>query len=179
VLGDRNNFEVDSRNTSELRGLVHFDLSDIPTNAIITSATLYLYPKDDQTGQITYLYRVTRSWSETTATWNVPWTSPGGDFDSSIAYALYRNEQKNCALSLDITSLVQLWTSNVYPNYGILLYAVGSNQVIQYTAKENTGNAVEAPKLAITYNQGNNRHTQFASAVENFLKWLGSIFGFY
>ena len=54
--------------------LVKFDLSSLPANATVASAHLklyYFYNNDgDPAGQTFYAYRVTSSWSESTASWN-------------------------------------------------------------------------------------------------------------
>ena len=92
---------------------------------------------------------MTSSWSENTATWQT-WTTPGGDFDSSISYFTYLPEQNNCMLTMDITSLVRLWVNGTYSNYGLMLYSTGPNHIISYVSKEDS-TASERPKLEILY----------------------------
>jgi hypothetical protein len=172
-FGAETKMEVRPDNGADRRGLVRFDLSDIPAGATITSATLYLFPIDEKTGQTTYLYRVTSSWTELTASWNSPWTTPGGDFDPNVAYASYLNQQKNCSLSLDFTSLVQQWVNGTYPNYGLLLFATGPNHTIQYQSKEKTDKPEEAPRLSITFTTGASRDGTLTRAFIDFFDWLG------
>jgi hypothetical protein len=143
-------FRVRPNNNSERRGLVRFDLSAIPANAIITSADLYLYETRAIPGQTTYLYRVTRTWSEASVTWNSPWTTHGGDFDKSIAFASFRPNHINCMVTLDLTDLVQRWVSGTYPNYGVLLYSTGPNRSIVYVSKENLI-LEQRPRLNVSY----------------------------
>jgi hypothetical protein len=149
INGADNKFEVRPDNGADRRGLLRFDLSSVPANATVTSATLYLYEGGNKTGQTTFVYRVTSSWNESTATWNT-WTVPGGDFDSSMAYFAYLPEQGNCMLTIDITNLVQAWANGTYNNYGVLLYSTGPNHIISYTSKEDT-NSSAWPKLYIVY----------------------------
>jgi hypothetical protein len=149
VNGADNKFEVRPDNGADRRGLLRFDLSSIPANATVTSATLYLYEGSNKTGQITYIYRVTSSWNEATANW-VTWSVPGGDFDSSTAYFTYLPNQSNCMLTMGITSLVQAWVNGNYNNYGMMFYSTGPNHIISYTSKED-GNSNEWPKLDIVY----------------------------
>ena len=55
------------------RGLLEIDLGSIPSNAIINSATLYLYGVDLNPltkSNASYLRRVTDSWREDQVTWN-------------------------------------------------------------------------------------------------------------
>jgi hypothetical protein len=177
-FGFETKMEVRPDNGADRRGLVRFDLSDIPLGSTITSAILYLYPTDEKNGQTTYLYRVNSAWTETTATWNTPWVLPGGDFDTTIPYAFYLNEQKNCALSLNLTYLVQQWVDGTYPNEGIILYATGPNHIIQYTTKEDTGKIEQAPRLAITFSAGFSRQNTLQSVLTGFFDWLGRNLGF-
>ncbi|HZJ21908.1 MAG TPA: DNRLRE domain-containing protein, partial [Anaerolineales bacterium] len=147
--GTDNAFEVRPDNSADRRGLVRFDLSSIPSNATITSATLYLYSLDSKTGQTTSLYRVTSNWNENTATW-LSWTLLGGDFDSSTAHLNFTPDQNNCMLTMDIASLVRAWVNGSYPNYGLMLYSRGPNHTIKYSSKED-GTASRQPKLDIVY----------------------------
>ena len=141
--------EIRPDNSADRRGLLKFDLSSIPSNATITSATLYLYEKDNKSGQTTFIYRVTSGWNENTATWS-SWSSPGGDFDNSVSYFTFIPNQQNCMLTLDITNLVRLWVNGTYPNHGLILYSTGPNHIIRYFTKED-GTASERPKLDISY----------------------------
>ena len=147
--GSDNQFEVRPDRGADRRGLLKFDLSAIPANATISSATLYLYENGNKTGQTTYIYRVTSDWTESTVTWNT-WSTPGGDFDSSTAYFAYLPEQGNCMVTLDITNLVQTWSRGTHPNYGLMLYSIGPNHIISYSSKE-SGKPGESPRLDVIY----------------------------
>jgi hypothetical protein len=150
--GSETTFRVRSNNNAERRGLVRFDLSGIPANATVTSAKLYLYETRQISGQTTYLYRVTHTWSEGLVTWNSPWTIHGGDFDKSIAFASFLPNQLNCMVTLDLTDLVQRWVNGTYPNYGVFLYTTGPNRSIIYSSKENPV-AQQRPRLDVSYTQ--------------------------
>lgn len=142
-------FEVRPENGADRRGLIKFNLSEIPANTSILKATLYLYEKRSNLEQTHHLYRVTTQWQEYEANW-LSWITPGGDFDSSISYANFVPHQTECMLTIDITNLVQLWVNGAYPNYGFMLYATGSNQVISFSSKENNRES-EWPRLVIEY----------------------------
>jgi hypothetical protein len=157
-----------------MRGLLRFDLSDIPAGASVTSARFYLVPQDDRTGQATYLYRLTSGWSESSATWSSPWLEPGGDFGDSFSYAQILNEQKNCAIEVNITGLVQAWVDGDFPNYGILLSTEGSNPPMRYTAKEDSANPEEAPRLLVSYTTGSRQSPDFFAFLWD---WLGAFLG--
>lgn len=141
--------EVRPDNDADSRGLIKFDLSSIPANSTVTSATLYLYEHDSKDGQMTYIYRVTSNWSENSATW-LNWSLLGGDFDSGISHFTFIPAQNNCRLTMDITNLVQAWVNGTYQNFGLMLYSIGPNQTINYTSKED-GTASQRPKLNIVY----------------------------
>jgi hypothetical protein len=92
---------------------------------------------------------VTSDWNESTVTWN-SWASPGGDFDSGNSHFSFIPDQKDCMVTLDITTLVQAWVNGTFDNYGLMLYSLGSNGIITYSSKED-GTASRRPKLDITY----------------------------
>jgi hypothetical protein len=115
----------------------------------VTQAKLYLYEKDQKLDQITYIYKVISSWFEDSVTWNDPWITAGGDFDSSQAYASFLPNQTSCMLEIDLTSLVQEWVNGI-PNYGFMLYSTGPNHILRYSSKENAA-LEEHPRLDITY----------------------------
>lgn len=130
-----------------------FDLSSIPANAVITNATLYIYTSDSNAGVTISLYRVTTPWSETMATWNTPWTNPGGDFDNLVSYGTFIPSTNNCMVTLNLTSLVAQWINGTYPNDGILLRAEGVNHAFRFVSKEETVNLNYRPRLNITFLQ--------------------------
>lgn len=147
-FGSDDRIDVRPDNGADRRGLIKFDLSSIPSNSTITSATLYLYSHDNKDGQTTFIYRVKSNWSENSVTW-LSW-SLGGDFDSGTSYFTFPPAQSNCMLTLDITSLVRAWVNGTYQNHGLMLYSTGPNHTIRYTSKED-GTASQRPKLNIVY----------------------------
>jgi len=150
-MGSLPMIQVRADQGADRRGVVRFDLSDIPQGAVVTSARLYLYTRNLSSEQITYLYRITHEWSEDSATWNVPWANPGGDFDESIAYGFFVPYQTNCYISLDLTALVQMWVDGQSPNYGILLYSVGKYHTVEYASKEDQTRPVTSPLLDVIF----------------------------
>jgi hypothetical protein len=150
IFGATNRLYVRANNSADYRALLRYDLSAIPANADITGAKLYLTGNNTASDQVIYVYRVTAPWSEGTTTWQ-SWTNPGGDFDSSLAYALFVPTQANCALEIDLTDLVQQWVDGSLPNYGVLLYATGSDRSFSFYSKDDPANIERAPKLNVTY----------------------------
>lgn len=150
TLGSKKTFTARSGAIPDERGLLRFDLSAIPANATITSATLYLYELDDRAGVVAQLYRVTTPWTESTATWNSPWITPGGDF-STDSYSSFLVDHKNCMASINLAALVQDWVSQKYPNYGFMIYMTGQNHKFEFVSKEEDGNLEQRPRLSISY----------------------------
>ena len=144
--------------TYNLRGLVKFDLSSIPTNATIKSATLYLYsdPKPNTGNQIDanfgtanglYLQQVTSAWAINTVSWfNQPSVSTGNQI--SIAHTA----QTKLDVSLDVTAHVASMVNN-NANYGWLLRL--QNEVTYnsriFVSSRNPTYPDKRPKLVVVY----------------------------
>lgn len=95
--------------------LVQFDLSSIPANATIDSATVTLWDWINLGSGAVDAHRVTAAWSEGTVTWN----SFQNAYDPAIA-ASFSNGSAGSAVSFDLTTLVQSWYAGA-PNNGIAL----------------------------------------------------------
>lgn len=74
-----------------LRTVMSWDISAIPSNATITNATMTLYENssNDTTSGSTNvtleLRKLSTAFTESSVTWQSPWTTAGGDFDASPA----------------------------------------------------------------------------------------------
>ncbi|MBW2984965.1 DNRLRE domain-containing protein, partial [Candidatus Woesearchaeota archaeon] len=147
------------------RGLVEFNLSDIPSQAIIENATLELYVTGKGTGSpVINLYRINNSWTEGTgigettddgATWNsrngsLNWDAAGGDYDEKI-WANTTLYDKDMWYSWNIAELVQNWVNGSYPNYGLMLKDVTLATVVWSFASSDNINSTIRPKINITY----------------------------
>jgi hypothetical protein len=151
------------------RGLISFDLSSIPANASITSATLTLAREgsDNRTQPTTIgIYRPGNTWNNT-ATWNIRqtgtnWTSSGGDwFDlnniaqgttpySEVTYPLNTASDAN----FDVKTLVQKYINGTYPNTGFFLKATETNSTYLAFHSMESLTAAKRPKLVINYTTG-------------------------
>ncbi|GEM_PF-1051161 len=80
-----------------------------------------------QPGQYMDLYRVTRDWSESQATWNYArsgqsWAQPGGDYGEWLGQSEITQGCDHCFYpSVDVTAQVQRWVDGVEDNFGFLL----------------------------------------------------------
>jgi hypothetical protein len=149
--GGESTINIRPEYNGEMHALLRFDLSGIPEGATITSATLYLNGLDENNGHDNSVYLLTTAWDEESATWNYPWSVPGGDFDDQVLLASFEMGQYGCAIPIDLTDLVTGWTNGTYENYGILISASGPRSIAHYVSKEDPVNLDQRPRLAITY----------------------------
>lgn len=140
------------------RGLLQFDLSSIPNNATITSATLSLYADNSASvgysGQPTYgssnagwLQRITSSWGLNTVTWN---TQPTTTTTNEVPLAQSTLTSEN--YTLNVTQLVSDIMSSGN-NYGFEI--LQQNESTPYQSlifgSSTNSNASLHPKLQICY----------------------------
>jgi hypothetical protein len=143
---------VPPQTSKKIRALVRFDLSSIPSNATIGSATfsIYLYGCGiySQTIDDLNIGRNKGSWEESTVNWsNKP------SFDTSTVL----NKTAPCSSddqyhNYSIKSFVEGWMAGTFPNYGIVLYgdeAPSESWIKFFSPKED--NTRPDPKLVINY----------------------------
>jgi hypothetical protein len=115
---------VASEENENARIVIHFDLGGwVPGGDSITQAMLYLYHYrgGNYTGSRTIdVYSLTSAFNESTATWNSPWTTPGGDYDSGIGVSAEVPEEWGNWVSWDVTEILKNRWNNV-TNCGFLL----------------------------------------------------------
>ena len=119
------------------RGLVQFDLSNIPKNPPVTAAVLKItfYKLSGVRNKVKLdlirIHRLVRPWDEKSASWNKSlaedeWLNKGGDFDPAPVASSYFTEDmtgdpSDKPMEFDITSTVQGWQSGAFPNFGLAL----------------------------------------------------------
>lgn len=143
------------------RGLVQFDLSSIPANATISAAVLELRETTTYGSTRTIaLHRVTRSWSESQATWSVAasgtdWTTAGGDFTPASTAATSLTWDGILGWdSWNVTSDVQAFVNGSQQNYGWLIkdQSEDSSQAYWFFhSREEADPSDYRPKLTISY----------------------------
>lgn len=136
------------------RAVIKFDLSAL-SGCTITSAILTLWESHTSgfTRQID-VHRLTSSWVESTATWNSPWATTGGDFDA-MAVANF-----TCVWTgvlddnqVDLTNSVKDFVDGSYTNHGWLLKMATEDATQQswgFHSKE-TATSSKMPLLSVTY----------------------------
>jgi hypothetical protein len=132
--------------------MLKFDLSGIPTNALILDAELQLYMFNSVGGNLPIsAYEIRSSWSEGGTTWNSPPVSDIIPVDTTLVGTGvgYKN--------WDITTSVQSWVANPSANYGLKLQ---SDQELWYWSKQFYSSDAEnslRPKLVIHFAQLKNQ----------------------
>jgi hypothetical protein len=114
--------------------LFRFDLSVLPTNAIINDVSLGLTNTKNPKGDSFDLHRLLSSWSESEATWNnrfvsVAWAAGGAqagtDFITSPSASAAVGSGVTLFNSPVLTSDVRAWILNPGTNFGWILMATG------------------------------------------------------
>ncbi|MFT5408799.1 MAG: putative repeat protein (TIGR01451 family) [Verrucomicrobiales bacterium] len=153
--------------------IIRFDLSSIPANAIITSASMRLNKAEgDGTVGSVAVHRLLASWLENESTWNnratgSPWTTAGGDYDLTPAAVTAMGGTG--FHTWDLTNLVQDWIDGT-ENNGLLLKQLnegveGSNR---FDTREN-GTAANRPRLTVNYSVSAGTATTTDLAVSSML----------
>jgi RHS repeat-associated protein len=153
-----------------MRGLLGFDVRDIPQDATITDARLSLWGYWSSSDPSTIgVHRVTAAWDEGTAfqdcagtgaSWDearggVRWTSPGGDFDPAPAATIAKAAGQTGWDTWNVTSLVGQWAAGDVPNHGILVKIAddvsGPFRAYTYYSDDHGITPSLRPKLEISY----------------------------
>ena len=129
-------------------GLVEFDLSALPSNAAVTSATLSLYHVVNRCQGCRYdVFRVTSPWDEATATFN---TAPSFD-PTEVASLTIGDLSTGIYRDWDITSVVAGWALGSFPNYGLWIEEIPvQGEAVAYFASSDSSQGTE-PRLTIEY----------------------------
>jgi hypothetical protein len=159
------------------RALMEFDLSSIPSNALVNSVTLTLNINQtgSSTSEVYRIYGLTQEFGEGTsvpmsggggagatpvapdATWTnamlgtTPWTTQGGDFNSTALSAVSMTSSGNQVFASEpaFVSLVQSWINTPATNFGIIL--IGDETASCNARRFGSKELGIAPVLSVTY----------------------------
>lgn len=141
------------------RSLLEFDMSTIPSNAIITSASLSLYNNPTTTyangvhswlsgPNNGFIQRVTSYWDEKTVTWMTQPTSTPLN-QASIPASVFANQDY---LNIDVTQLITDMYNNPLNSFGFMIRLETEQQFRSLVfASSNYSNSTKNPKLDICY----------------------------
>jgi len=159
VMGQNATFSV--RQNGIRVGLIRYDLSRVPEDAILLEAKLNLWlAYSSNPGRIVLrAYRLRRPWNESAANWieadtGEAWASPGAegmeDHDPEVVgEAVLEGDQK--WISLDISKAVRYWLQHPEKNFGLLLRSEGGVSVEHQFASSQWRQLHQRPKLLLTY----------------------------
>lgn len=166
--GKSDNFEITSYDKPpyNMRGWVQFNISSIPSDVWIISATLRLrlwhkttpdstQNMGDPTGRIYGAYRLLQPWGEMT----VNWVNQPSYTDTDHATSPVPAEQGGWYgpfiwMDWDVTAIMNVWRSNS-SNYGLLVRDTQENATTFYSTQffthDQVPNSTYYPRLLVTY----------------------------
>jgi hypothetical protein len=158
-----------------MRSIIKFDESTFPAGAIATSATLRLYSNRDDGQFATNVHAITSTWTEGTGTgtnniaanWtnrveavtDLPWTTAGGDFNSTILATLASFSAVNTYsewTSAALGTQVQNWKSTPASNFGLIIKPTPATEGVSGSADDrwefnSREEASNKPELVVNY----------------------------
>jgi hypothetical protein len=142
--GTEIDLEVEEKQTSTHRTILHFDLSSISTGTTINSATAYFWVLSKERNPVN-VHRITDTWVESTATW----VNTGADYDPSVEGS-FTPSSTGVYVSVDVTTLVQNWINGTNANYGLMLRASVTNKQSIYSSREEAGTSQDPYLVVLT-----------------------------
>ncbi|MGD2179293.1 MAG: DNRLRE domain-containing protein, partial [Anaerolineae bacterium] len=108
---------VDEETTLEAVTLLRFDLSSLPSDAVIDSASLRLFLEASSGADPVSIaaYLITSSWSESTITWNTRFTTGSFGINASVDSVVGSYK------TWSVTSFAQSWIDDPAANHGVML----------------------------------------------------------
>ncbi len=140
------------------RLLLHFDLTGLPEDAAIVSATFKLQAElwgEQSLPVAAVVYRVLTPWDPTTATYNTPWSSPGlaagVDYDFTPLDVVPVPDVGQ--LTFDVSRALMFWQEQGQPNYGlvVMMSEDSHNQAHHWVYMSEQPDPADWPTLRIVY----------------------------
>ena len=132
-----------------MRSYLRFDLSSIPSEATIDSASLVAYALSSSGSPTIEVWRAGESWVEGTITWNNKPDCQGVFFPDPFASQVISSSP--AFVTWDVTLLVNLWFDGTYPNDGLCLKGPTSGDSwAQFKTREHSV-PLGRPSLQISY----------------------------
>lgn len=158
-FGSSNNLLMDSEIGRRLHVVMRFDLSAVPTEAVVHDATLWLYQTQGSRGEAVEfdVYGLTASYVESEVCWargtlSTNWSTPGGDHDS-YSYDRCTVASEIGWFGFDVSKLAERWARTPSENLGLILVPVpadGDNQK-SFQSSDDTDTPERNPRLVVNY----------------------------
>ncbi|MFL0249606.1 DNRLRE domain-containing protein [Clostridium neuense] len=138
--------------TDNYRSIIEFNISSIPINYSIVSATLLLYIARNDVPALSkpiYVYRILQNYDINTVTYsNQPLTFPTAEGSTTITNEI------GTVISIDVTASIKNWYSGLSKNLGFLLRGDETQtSLVGFTSANYPINSF-TPTLIINVNQG-------------------------
>lgn len=152
-------WDFGAQGTGTLRGLIAFDLKDIPASAKVMSAKLHLFCDTSNyvhghtkgpTPNDSYLIRILAPWEESTVTWNkMPHRTTEG------LVLLDRSSTARKDYVLDVKAMVQHMVARPDSNFGFMLVSnlEALNTALSFASGDHADTALH-PALTVEYDDG-------------------------
>jgi len=144
-------------------GLLQFDLSGVPAEATVLSATLELRQRTPSSnGGRVSVHAVTSDWIEGVKTgangapnWSerdagVPWTTAGGDYAAAAAASADMAGGFVGWVKWDVTALVDGWVRGAQVNRGLALVPAAADTDVTFNSSDD-GTPANRPRLTVVY----------------------------
>jgi|GEM_PF-1059540 len=144
----------------DLTTLIRWNVSSIPANATVTAASITIRVTNKSSNSYP-IYALNRSFSESSATWNLAstgtsWATSGAmgvaDRDSTAMGSLAGSSTGTLTATLNATGIaeVQNWINDPAQNYGIAIASASNTDGLDFRSSE-YGTASYRPALNVTY----------------------------
>ena len=152
-----------SGSANDLSTLLLWDISDIPSDALVDSATITINVTNVNTTAYE-IYEALTNWQETTSTWNnaaarTPWQTPGAngsaDRGATVLGGISSGVTGSHTVVLNQAGLdvLQSWIDGSAPNNGLIAANSSATNGLDFSSRE-VGAPTDRPKLSVTYTNG-------------------------
>jgi hypothetical protein len=145
---------------SDYSTLLRWDLSDIPSGALVEGATITINVTDVSNDPYEF-YEMKADWQETGATWNSyatgsAWEIPGSfgpsDRGTAVLGAVSAGSLGSHTITLNQQGLdlLQAWVEGSVANFGFIIADGDENNGLDFSSRE-AGAPLDRPMLSVTY----------------------------
>ena len=147
--GNNSIINVENANNADLYGMIKFNLSSIPENVTIESATISLYLNATGKTQNITFHCALQPWNESNVTWD-NWNPTGNYSLSANITGEIRSDSVDRYYNFSAFTDVEYFYNNSNKNYGWLIKVTDNNQLAELDSKE-AAYASRRPILYVTY----------------------------